>query len=161
MVDWKRNALVVVVLLWAGILLGVSFLATPAKFGAPSLSLAVAVDVGRSTFAVLNRVELGSAVLAVGLLIGGASREVWVWLASGSAVLGLLLETLWLLPILDERAQVVQERLFTWQQISLGHADIGEDEEVVEFEGHLPINRKVRPSSVTSRLLDHSVSHQQ
>ena len=107
MVDWKRDALVVVVLLWAGILLGVSFLATPAKFGAPSLSLAVAVDVGRSTFAVLNRVELGCAVLAAGLLIAGASREAWAWLASGLAVLGLLLETLWLLPTLDARAQVV------------------------------------------------------
>lgn len=32
--------------LWAGLLLGVSFLATPVKFLAPSLSLPVALDVG-------------------------------------------------------------------------------------------------------------------
>jgi hypothetical protein len=36
--------------LWAGMLLGVSFIATPAKFLAPSLPLAQALDVGRSSF---------------------------------------------------------------------------------------------------------------
>jgi hypothetical protein len=107
MTDWKRNSLVVVLLLWAGILFGVSFLATLAKFQAPSLSLAAAVDVGRSTFAALNRVELGCAVLTAGLLVAGAARGLWAWLASGLAVLGVLLETVWLLPVLDERAQVV------------------------------------------------------
>ena len=105
--DWKSSALVVVVLLWAGVLFGVSFLATPAKFAAPSLTLPVAVDVGRSTFAVLNRVELGCAVLILGLMTAGASRALVVRVASGAAVLGLLLETLWLLPALDERARVV------------------------------------------------------
>lgn len=105
--DWKSSALAVILLLWAGILLGVSFLATPAKFSAPSLTLPVAVDVGRATFAVLNRVELGCAVLSLGLLAAGVSRAFVVRLASGLAVLGLLLETLWLLPALDERAQVV------------------------------------------------------
>ncbi len=107
MTDWKRSSLIVVVLLWAGILFGVSFLATPAKFEAPSLSLAVAMDVGRATFAALNRAELGCAVLTAGLLIGGAARGLWIWVASGLAVLGVLLETVWLLPVLDERAQVV------------------------------------------------------
>jgi hypothetical protein len=43
--------------LWAGVLLGVSFIATPAKFLAPSLPLAQALDVGRSTFHVLALVE--------------------------------------------------------------------------------------------------------
>ena len=105
--DWKGSALVVVLLLWAGILFGVSFLATPAKFSAPSLTLPVAVEVGRATFAVLNRVELGCAVLSLGLLSAGASRALVVRLASGVAVPGLLLETLWLLPALDERARVV------------------------------------------------------
>jgi len=107
MFDWKHSALVVVVLLWAGILFGVSFLATPAKFGAPNLTLSVAVEVGRSTFSALNRVELGGAVLVIGLLLAGASRQAGVWFASGLALLGLLLQTLWLLPVLDERAQVV------------------------------------------------------
>ncbi len=105
--DWKGSALVVVLLLWAGILFGVSFLATPAKFSAPNLMLPVALDVGRSTFAVLNRVEMGCAVLSLGLLSAGVSRAFVVWLASGLAVLGLLVETLWLLPLLDERARVV------------------------------------------------------
>ena len=107
MQDWKASALVVVLLLWAGILFGVSFLATPAKFSAPSLTLPVAVDVGRSTFAVLNQVELGCAVLSLGLLLAGASRAFAVRLALGLATLGLLLETLWLLPALDERARMV------------------------------------------------------
>ena len=105
--DWNRNALVVIVLLWAGILFGVSFLATPAKFSAPSLTLPVAVDVGRSTFALLNRVELGCAVITVGLLLAGPSRALVIWLSTGAAVVGLLFETFWLLPVLDERAQTV------------------------------------------------------
>ncbi len=42
-------------LIWAGVALGVAFVATPAKFLAPSLSLPVALDVGRHTFAVYDR----------------------------------------------------------------------------------------------------------
>jgi hypothetical protein len=107
MQDWRSSALVVVLLLWAGILFGVSFLATPVKFSAPSLTLPVAIEVGRSTFALLNRVELGCAAISVGLLIVGASRTLSVCLSAGVAVLGVLLETFWLLPVLDQRAQAV------------------------------------------------------
>ena len=38
-------AVLVAATLWAGLLMGVSFVATPVKFLAPSLSLAVALDV--------------------------------------------------------------------------------------------------------------------
>jgi len=107
MQDWRSSALVVVLLLWAGILFGVSFLATPVKFSAPSLTLPVAIEVGRSTFALLNRVELGCAAISVGLLIVGASRTLSVCLSARVAVLGVLLETFWLLPVLDQRAQAV------------------------------------------------------
>ena len=47
---WTISALIVATL-WLGLLLGVAFLATPAKFLAPGL-LPVALDVGR-TFAVI------------------------------------------------------------------------------------------------------------
>jgi hypothetical protein len=47
---------------WAGLLLGVSFVATPAKFLAPSLAMAQALDVGRWTFHVLAWIEWGILV---------------------------------------------------------------------------------------------------
>ncbi len=57
-------------LLWIGLLIGVSFLATPAKFLAASLTLPVALDVGRHTFAIFNRVEwlLAATFLVLTLL---------------------------------------------------------------------------------------------
>src|SRR5690606_9509596 len=58
--------LAVASLVWIGALLGVSFLATPVKFLAPSLTLPVALDVGRQTFHWLNRVEI---VLAAATLV--------------------------------------------------------------------------------------------
>jgi hypothetical protein len=40
-------------------ILGVSFLATPAKFMASSITLPVALDAGRHAFSVLNKIECG------------------------------------------------------------------------------------------------------
>jgi hypothetical protein len=51
-------ALSALALVWAGTLFGVSFLATPVKFLAPSLTLPVALDVGRQTFGVFSLVEI-------------------------------------------------------------------------------------------------------
>ena len=45
-----RLAVTLLAWLWAGLVLGVSFVATPVKFLAPSLSLADALAVGRVTF---------------------------------------------------------------------------------------------------------------
>ena len=42
---------------WLGLILGVSFLATPAKFQAETLTLPVALEVGRVTFRLLDRLE--------------------------------------------------------------------------------------------------------
>ncbi len=42
---------------WLGLILGVSFLATPIKFQAESLTLPVALDVGRTTFHAFGKVE--------------------------------------------------------------------------------------------------------
>ena len=67
-----------VYLLWAGLAIGVAFLATPAKFLALSLSLSVALDVGRHTFRVYNGVEL-ALVVSLGQRIASPSpvRAQW------------------------------------------------------------------------------------
>jgi hypothetical protein len=41
-----RCGLGALIMLWAGVLIGVSFLAAPAKFNAATLTLPVAMDVG-------------------------------------------------------------------------------------------------------------------
>ena len=105
----RRGAAVgyaVVALLWLGLLLGVSFLATPVKFLAPSLTLPVALDVGRQTFGAFSRVEiaLGLAQLAFALVGRFRWPAVGVALAMGAVV---AVQALWLLPTLDARVETI------------------------------------------------------
>ncbi|MCW5696407.1 MAG: hypothetical protein KIS96_06675 [Bauldia sp.] len=92
--------------MWAGLLFGVSFLATPVKFAAPSLTLGVALDVGQTTFHLLVKVEWAMLLL---LLAATAFARfptlelvVLVLLAAGLAV-----QTFLLLPPLDERVAAI------------------------------------------------------
>lgn len=84
-------------------LIGVSFLATPVKFQASTLDLPTALEVGRVTFALFSKVEWGlCALLLVSILLSPRPRSL---LLSGAAVLALVLlvQALWLLPVLDAR----------------------------------------------------------
>lgn len=95
------------VMFWIGLLVGVSFLATPAKFMAPSLALPVALDVGRYTFAIFNRVE---RILAAALLILVFVRPMNAAIATGAAAVAaliVLVEAVWLLPALDQRVGLI------------------------------------------------------
>jgi hypothetical protein len=101
-----RRALGALIMLWAGVLIGVSFLAAPAKFSAPSLSLAVAMDVGRQEFGVLNLVEIGLAVVTLALFaLARPSHVVGLGLAVAAVVVAV--QALWLLPVLDARALLI------------------------------------------------------
>lgn len=95
----------VLAVLYAGLMLGVSFLATPVKFLAPSLTLPVALDVGRQTFMVFNWLELLCS-LALFVLTALAGRRRLLIPAASIAVL-VLFQTLWLLPVLDARVGII------------------------------------------------------
>lgn len=82
--------------------LGVFFLATPAKFLASSLPRPVALDVGRHTFRVFGRIELGLAAL----LGWQGARQRRLAFAPG---LLMLAETLWLRPRLGARTKQIIE----------------------------------------------------
>ncbi len=91
---------------WAGLLFGVAFLATPAKFAAPSLDLTVAIDVGRQTFRVLNRSEIVLGLGAIALAFS-APIKTRVRAAVLAAAALVALETFWLLPVLGARSETV------------------------------------------------------
>ena len=95
-------------LLWAGMVLGVSFLATPAKFLAPSLDLPTALDVGRHTFGVFNPIEIAFAALAAALALAAAPGR-WAYALVAVACGVVALQTVWLLPVLDARLGVILE----------------------------------------------------
>lgn len=102
----SRVGVLVLAVLWLGLLLGVSFLATPAKFLAPSLSLPVALDVGRQTFAVFNGAEwLLIALLLVLLAVGTRTPTAVGGFIVAAAV--TVAQALWMLPALDARVGVI------------------------------------------------------
>lgn len=94
-------------LLWAGVSLGVAFLATPAKFLAPSLTLPVALEVGQQTFRIYNGVELALLVLLL-ILGAGAKRRTHWYLAALVPGAVILAQALWLIPSLDLRVVAIQ-----------------------------------------------------
>lgn len=103
----QRLFLPFVAILWLGLLLGVSFLATPVKFEAVSLALPVALDVGRVTFALLAKVEwLFTATIVVAILLSPPPRLLR-WSCFGALTLVLLVQALWLLPALDARVAAI------------------------------------------------------
>jgi hypothetical protein len=101
------KAVAAVLFVWAGLLIGVSFVATPAKFLAPSLPLAQALDVGRWTFHVLAWIEWALvAVVALLLALTLRSGGVRIGLAAGLVAVAatvLAAESLVLRPLLDAR----------------------------------------------------------
>jgi hypothetical protein len=100
------GALLWISLIWAGLVIGISFIEAPAKFRAPSLTRPVALDVGRHVFRASHMVQLGLA-LALGPFAVLASMSLGRWVALGLVEVLFFVQHLWLLPELDHRAQAI------------------------------------------------------
>lgn len=96
----------VITFIWFGFICAISFMEAPVKFTAPLLSREVGLDVGRTVFAALNRVEIFFIVISLILLFTGGFRKriktVFILL-----IIILALQTFWLLPSLNERASII------------------------------------------------------
>jgi hypothetical protein len=108
--DIWTTALIALTLLWAGMTLGVAFIAVPAQFAAEGLSRPLGIDITRHVFARLGQVELGlaAATLVLALLLR-PGRLLWALLALLWLIVAL--QSFWLLPVLDARAdQLLQSQ---------------------------------------------------
>lgn len=109
-VERKRHIDIIPVLVlaifWLGLLVGVSFIATPIKFSAPTLSLPVALDVGSVTFGLFSRIEwLAAVALAATVTL---LRVSWpIRFATLIVIVVVAAQAVWLLPILDARIEAV------------------------------------------------------
>lgn len=96
----------IIVFLWAGMILGISFLESWAKFHAPSLTKPVGLDVGRTIFTYFHRVQTGLALLVITLSVF-ASVSFEIYLMLGGFILILCIQSIWLLPRLNERVSII------------------------------------------------------
>ena len=101
-----KLAFFMLVTVWAGIIIGVSLIATPVKFQAPSLTMPVGLEVGRYTFRLLARIEL-CFLIAVLIAAGVARPRPITLLVLGLIAIQMLLQRYWLLPVLDNRVSQI------------------------------------------------------
>lgn len=91
---------------WLGITVGISLIATTARFSSEAISREIALDVSRVVFAALNRSELVALVLLLVVVrVSGRSRALWAWCAV--LILILLAQGVWLIPELSARTDVI------------------------------------------------------
>ena len=92
---------------WFGMTAGISLLATPARFAAPTVTRIVALDIGRVVFAVLNKAELIALIMFL-IVVRASGRSHRWWAVAAVLALIVLAQSIWLLPELAERtAQIV------------------------------------------------------
>ncbi|MEL7061426.1 MAG: DUF4149 domain-containing protein [Acidobacteriota bacterium] len=94
---------------WLGMILGVSFLAAPAKFQAETLTLPVALEVGRVTFGLFDRLEwLWTAALIITAWRRRRAGRLDGWsLGLVAMILAIVcIQSWWFLPALDVRVSV-------------------------------------------------------
>jgi len=95
-----------VCLIWFGMTAGVSLLATPVRFSASTITRPIALDVGQVVFAALNKAEFVALIILLVLVrVSGKAQQLW----AGCGVLALILitQSMWLLPELSARTQLI------------------------------------------------------
>ena len=104
----KQPAAIACLFIWIGLVCGISFLEAWLKFRAPGVTVPIGLGIGRLVFGALNKTEW---ILAVIVIISAFKHnETLISARNGYlllAVILLALQTIWLLPTLDARAQLV------------------------------------------------------
>lgn len=93
--------------IWFGCIGAISFMEAPLKFSAPNITLALGLGIGRIVFQTLNKIEIIFAVLMIISLFLKRPKTKFSFYSFAVILILLILETVWLLPLLDARAEQV------------------------------------------------------
>lgn len=103
----KYPVAIATVFLWIGFVCAISFMEAWLKFRAPGITLPLGLGIGRLVFQALNRVELVlSIIILVSMFFSGIDGFKWKHLFFVIPFLILIAQSLWLLPLLDARAEL-------------------------------------------------------
>lgn len=92
---------------WIGFVCAISFMEAWLKFRAPGVTLPIGLGIGRLVFAALNKVEWAFAiVVSISVLMHSKFIFIMPNVLLLFIILILVLQTVWLLPALDARAEL-------------------------------------------------------
>ncbi|QDW23772.1 hypothetical protein [Pedobacter sp. KBS0701] len=94
------------IIFWAGLLAGISFLEAPLKFQAPGITVTLGLGIGQLVFQALNKIEIVLLVVILACSLPAPLNNIKSILLFLVTIL-LMVDTFWLLPLLDERAKMV------------------------------------------------------
>lgn len=90
--------------IWLGMVLGISFLEAPLKFQAPNITTILGLGIGKLVFTALNKIELVFSVLLLGwIILEFKNLPTPTLLPLSFLILVLIVQSFWLLPILNTR----------------------------------------------------------
>ncbi len=93
--------------LWIGFVCAISFMEAWLKFRAQGVTLPIGLSIGKIIFSALNKVEWVFAIfIIVSLIFKNVSFLKWENLTIAIPFVLLILQTFWLLPFLNERAEL-------------------------------------------------------
>lgn len=107
----------IIAIFWLGFFMAISFMEAPLKFTAPGLSMAEGLQIGKIIFGTLNKCEwVFLIIILITCFIKSASLTS-LYLIAAMAII-MLLETAWLLPVLDEGAdRIIHGQPFMHSQL--------------------------------------------
>jgi len=105
----KLKVVVLLILgVWLGMVLGISFIEAPLKFQAPNITLSLGLGIGRLVFGALNKLEIAfSLSILIWFLAEFKKLNRLLSLTFLILIVIVALQTIWLLPVLDLRAETI------------------------------------------------------
>lgn len=104
----KRPYAIASVFIWIGFLGAISFMEAWLKFQAPGITLPLGLGIGRLVFQALNKVEwILATIIVVSTVLSGYNGFKKGYITLLIPVGLILLQTFWLLPALDSRAEII------------------------------------------------------
>ncbi|MEO0573105.1 MAG: hypothetical protein AAF039_15460 [Bacteroidota bacterium] len=98
--------IIAITFIWFGLVFGISFIEAPLKFTAPNITLPLGLGIGKIVFGALNKIEIAfSSAVLVYFFVGKFPKKVVYFYAT--LILIVAIQTVWLTPILSERADAL------------------------------------------------------
>ena len=101
-----HQLIIFISLVWLGMIIGISFLEAPLKFMVPGITFEIGLRIGREVFNVFNKIECAMAIALAILIVIVRQRDRRL-ISLGVVWFALALQTFLLLPILNDRAELI------------------------------------------------------